>query len=127
MLSETVRTEALAPYHLHAMPDADIQACIGVEGQGLYMRFYAKLRQQIIAEASFQTFSCPNAIACGSWITRWMEGRDKDVLDKLEADDLVRVLGGLQAGKEQIAVMAVSALRALLAQMPDGIGQKKWE
>jgi nitrogen fixation NifU-like protein len=116
MLSATVQSEAAAPYHLLSMPDADFTGVAGVQGQGPYLQLFAKVDGHFVKEASYQTYTCPNAIACGSWVTRWMEGRGPDVLAKLEAEDLMRVLGGLALGKEHCAVLAVSALRQLVAQ-----------
>ncbi len=43
MLSSTVQSEAAAPYHLYRMADADIEGASGVDGQGPYMRLFAKL------------------------------------------------------------------------------------
>ncbi len=75
MLSSTVQTEAAAPYHLQAMPDADFTGTAGVRGQGPYLQLFAKVERDVVKEASYETYTCPNAIACGSWVTRWMEGR----------------------------------------------------
>lgn len=114
MLSTSVQSEAAAPYHLEFMPDADVTGIAGIHGQGPYLQLYAKLAGDRIETAAYQTYSCPNAIACGSWVTRWMEGRGPDVLSSLTADDLMRVLGGLPLGKEHCAALAVQALGDLL-------------
>lgn len=114
MLSATVQNEAAAPYHLQPMDDPDVSGVAGIPGQGPYMQLFARLRGDLIAEASFQTYSCPNAIACGSWVTRWMEGRDAETLKLLTASDLMRILGTLPLGKEHCAVITVSALKSLL-------------
>jgi len=98
------------------MPDADLTGTAGVQGQGPYLYLYVKLDGDRVANASYQTYSCPNAIACGSWVTRWMEGRSPDVLAQLTADDLERVLGGLPLGKQHCAAMAVTALQSILQQ-----------
>jgi nitrogen fixation NifU-like protein len=120
MLSATVQSEAAAPYHLQPMPDADFTGAAGVAGQGPYLQLYAKVNGDLVTAASYQTYTCPNAIACGSWVTRWMEGRGPEMLAKLEAEDLMRILGGLPLGKEHCAQLAVTALRDLLAQWAIG-------
>ena len=117
MLSSTVQTEAAAPYHLQAMPDADFTGAAGVSGQGPYLYVFAKIEAGLVKEASYQTYTCPNAIACGSWMVRWMEGRSADVLSLLTSEDLMRILGGLPLGKEHCAFLAVDALQDQL---------KKW-
>src|SRR5579862_8177716 len=116
MLSSTVQSEAAAPYHLQPMPDADLTGIAGIQGQGPYLQIYVKLSDQVVGVAAYETYTCPNAIACGSWVTRWMEGRGPDMLSKLTADDLMLVLGGLSLGKEHCAVLAVTALQDLLNQ-----------
>jgi len=114
MLSSTVQAEALAPYHLQAMADPDIIGQAGIAGQGPYLKLFVKLEGEKVLEACYQTYTCPNAIACGSWMTRWMEGRTPETLARLEADDLMGVLGGLPLGKEHCASLAVNALKDVL-------------
>ena len=63
---------------------------------------------------------CPNAIACGNWVARWVAGRTPGEARILEAEDLRRVLGGLPLGKEHCADLAVDALRAALRKV-DGL------
>jgi NifU-like protein involved in Fe-S cluster formation len=118
MLSSTVQAEAAAPYHLRAMPDADLVGQAGAAGQGPYLQLFVKVEGERVLEAAYQTYTCPNAIACGSWVTRWMEGRAPDVLARLEAEDLIRVLGGLPLGKEHCAYLAVHALKEIVRQWP---------
>jgi hypothetical protein len=146
MLSSTVQSEAAAPYNLFAMEIADVCGHYGIEGQGPYATLYANVSDGAVKRASFKTYSCPNAIACGDSclcrrplvihsqrtdgsrlvsapngyirVTRWMEGRSPEALRLLDAEDLRKVLGGLAVGKEQCADMIVNALRDLL---------KNWE
>ena len=120
MLSSTVQSEAAAPYHLQPMPDADFTGAAGVAGQGPYLQLYAKVEADVVREASYHTYTCPNAIACGSWVARWMEGRGPEMLARLEAEDLMLVLGGLPLGKEHCAYLAVGALRSLLEEWRQG-------
>jgi NifU-like protein involved in Fe-S cluster formation len=98
------------------MSDPDFTGAAGISGQGPYLQLFAKVEADIVKEASYQTYTCPNAIACGSWMVRWMEGRGPEMLARLEAEDLMRVLGGLPLGKEHCAYLAVNALRSLLEQ-----------
>ena len=120
MLSSTVQSEAAAPYHLQPMPDADYSGKAGIQGQGPYLELFAKVESDSVIEAAYQTYSCPNAIACGSWVTRWMEGRGPDVLSRITPDDLMRVLGGLPLGKEHCAQLAIGALQDLVRQWAIG-------
>ena len=47
-----------------------------------------------------------------------MEGRTSEVLARLTAHDLMRVLGGLPLGKEHCAGLAVTALQQVIRKMP---------
>lgn len=115
-LSSTVQAEAVAPYNLFELQDADYIGRSGIDGQGPYLYLFARVRASAVEQASFKTYACPNAIACGSWVCRWMEGKGPDILSLLTADDLRKILGGLPPGKERCADMAVSALRDVLEQ-----------
>jgi len=116
VLSSTVQNEAAAPYHLRPMPDADISGVAGTPGQGPYLQLFARIKGDVIEHAAYQTYSCPNAIACGSWVTRWMEGRGPEKLSQLTPADLRLILGGLPLGKEHCADLAIGALRDLLVR-----------
>ena len=113
-LSSTVQAEAVAPYNLFELQNADYIGRSGIDGQGPYLYLFAKAGASVVEQASFKTYACPNAIACGSWVCRWMEGKSPDILSRLTADDLRMILGGLPPGKERCADMAVCALREIL-------------
>ena len=63
------------PRTLGEMADADLVGQEGVPGEGPFMTMYLKLEGDIVREAGFQTYNCPYAVACGSWVTRWLVGR----------------------------------------------------
>lgn len=103
------------------LPDADAEGQEGLEGAGPYLKVYLKWNgdqgnhdNETIAEAWFETYGCPTAIACGSWLMKWVEGKTKEQAQIIEPRDLEVVLGGLPLGKEHCASLAVKALRATL-------------
>ena len=116
MFSEVVAAHAHHPHKMHPLPEADVVGQSGVAGQGPFLRIYLKLSGDCIEEASFETYGCPSAIASGSWVTQWAEGRTTTQVSVLEAEDLLKVLGGLPLGKEHCAQMAVTALREAIRQ-----------
>lgn len=75
-----------------------------------------------VAQAYFQTYNCPSAVACGSWLMKWLEGQTISTAASLEASDLMSVLGGLPLGKEHCAELAMKALRYALQQVAQGQG-----
>jgi nitrogen fixation NifU-like protein len=116
MFSSTVHEQAAAPYHLGPLPDADAVGQQGIPGQGPYLQVFLKLEGDCITRASYQTYSCPVAIACGSWLVNWLEGKTVEQAGIIAAADLMRVLGGLPLGKEHCASLAVDALKSALQQ-----------
>ena len=102
------------PRTLGALPDANAVGQEGVPGQGPYMTVYLKVVRETIEDARFETYSCPYAVACGSWVTRWAVGRTAEQARLLETGDLSLILGGLPLGKEHCASLAVNALRKAL-------------
>lgn len=108
----------LAPYHMGALPDADAEGQEGLEGAGPYLKVYLKWNGdqgcETIGEAWFETYGCPTAIACGSWLMKWAEGKTRAQAMVIEARDLELVLGGLPLGKEHCAALATKALQAAL-------------
>lgn len=105
------------PYHMQELPEADVVGQVGMPGEGPYMMVYLCLRERRIERAAFETYGCPSAIACGSWVARWAEGKAVEDVQVLEADDLCMVLGGLPLGKEHCAGLAVGALRSAIEQI----------
>lgn len=98
-------------------PEADVTGQQGVPGEGPYMQIHLKMESDCIAEARFETYGCPAAVASGSWLTRWMTGKTLVQVGKIEANDLMTVLGGLPLGKEHCASLAIGALRSALGKL----------
>src|SRR5947207_2670244 len=120
MFSAAVLTEFSQPHNMAPLPAADAEGCAGTPGCGPYMLIYLKVQQDRIETAHFQTYGCPAVIACGSWLTRWAEGRTLAEASKIEANDLRIILGGLPAGKEHCPELAVGALQNALSQITAG-------
>jgi NifU-like protein involved in Fe-S cluster formation len=110
MYNEILLRHVAGPYHMHSMDDADGVGQVGFPGEGAFMLFYMKCGSgDAIDSASFETYGCPSAIGCGSWLTRWVEGKTLSQASLISAADLMAALGGLPLGKEGAATMAISA------------------
>ena len=116
MFSPTILAHVSDPHTMGALADAEVIGQAGAPGEGPFMRLFLRLEADRIAEARFETYGCPVAIACGSWVTQWATGRTLAQVRVLEAGDLERVLGGLPLGKEHCAQMTVQALQDGLAK-----------
>ncbi len=110
IFSETVIAEAQNPQNVGRMPQADTQAV--VRGWcGDTMEFYLQFNGHVIKEITFMTDGCGATIACGSRLTKMVQGlRWQDVL-KITPEDLTAELGGLPEENEHCATLAVNTLR----------------
>ncbi len=115
MSGDTVATLFNDPRTLGPLPDADVSGQAGVPGEGPFMTMHLKLDGDTIREARFESYGCPYAVACGSYVTRWLPGRSTDQALVLEPADLNLLVGGLPLGKEHCADLAVKTLRNALA------------
>lgn len=123
MFNQTILEHFLAPYHRGPFIEANAIGQEGIEGEGAFMQIALHAEEGRVTQAYFQTYNCPSAIACGSWLMKWLEGQTITTAASLEASDLMSVLGGLPLGKEHCAELAVKSLRHALhqvAQEPNG-------
>ncbi len=117
MFNETILNHFLQPFHRGIPAQADAVGQEGVPGEGPYMAIALRIEGEYIVEGHFETYGCPAAIACGSWLMKWIEGKTASDIAAIEADELSAVLGGLPLGKEHCARLAVGALRSALSQL----------
>jgi nitrogen fixation NifU-like protein len=120
MYNEIVADHFEHPRRAGVLNDADVVGQDGIPGQGPFMVLYLKIREGRIAEARFQTWGCPAAIACGSWVSEWAVDKTLDEASSLGPEEVERSLGGLPLGKEHCAPLAVNALNNALASALDG-------
>ena len=104
------------PHKMYPLEGADVIGRAGVPGEGPYLQMFLTWNGETVKEATFTTYNCPIAIACGSWVSGWAEGRSLELLTKIEPGDVEKLLGGLPLGKEHCAALAVNALRDALRQ-----------
>lgn len=116
MYSETVLDHFNNPRNAEGPGDSDAVGRAGTPGQGNYMVISLREEGGRIAEARFQTYGCPAAIACGSWLTERVTGMSADDAKEITPDAITEGLGGLPLGKEHCAKLASDALRDALNQ-----------
>lgn len=116
MVSAYVQDHFANPRNIGTLENADAIGLAGIPGQGPFLQMFLRMEAGRIAEARFDTYGCPVARGCGSWLTCWVVGKTSAQALVLEADDLMRILGGLPLGKEHCASLAVDSLRDALRQ-----------
>ena len=107
------------PRNMGALEAPDAVGREGVPGQGNYMAVYLRADGERIGEASFETYGCTSAIACGSYLTEWLKGKPMSEAKQFDWDELAMELD-LPLGKEHCAQLAVNALRDALSQLRRG-------
>ncbi|HMV49400.1 MAG TPA: iron-sulfur cluster assembly scaffold protein [Blastocatellia bacterium] len=72
-----------------------------------------------IAAASFIVQGCPPSIAAGSALTEMIAGQTIEAARRLTPRDVTQFLERLPRNKEHCSVLAIDALRAALAELPE--------
>lgn len=116
MFNATILQLFAQPYHRGACLDADVAGQEGLEGEGPYMEVFLRVQDDLIHEGYFETYGCPAAIACGSWLMQWIEGKTSAQAASIQTPELSAVLGGLPLGKEHCAELAIKAMHSALQQ-----------
>jgi NifU-like protein involved in Fe-S cluster formation len=93
------------------LPGATNVGTSGEPGEGPYVRLWLKVEAETIKAASYRTPGCPSSIAAASMTVRLITGRTVEQAMRLEAKDLLLILGGLPEGRGHIATMCIEALR----------------
>lgn len=84
---------------------------------GDVLRLAARVENGVVTAARFKAAGCVTAIACGSWLTEWMQGRRLEELQGITYQKISEELGGLPPATVHGAQLAADALRALLARV----------
>ncbi|MGH9326661.1 MAG: iron-sulfur cluster assembly scaffold protein [Terriglobia bacterium] len=97
--------------HADAVVEASNPVC------GDVLKLWAVLREGRLTEVSFKAAGCVPAIACGSWLAEWMQGKPLKALRELPAADIESALGGLPPASKHASVLAADALKRLAGRL----------
>jgi nitrogen fixation NifU-like protein len=86
----------------------------GCPGDGPYAEIWLRVEGAKIESAAYATYGCASAIACGSMTAEIVTGRTIEQARRLNARDIVLLLGGIPEGKEHCASLAAEALQRAL-------------
>ena len=89
---------------------------------GDIMRMYIKVKDGIITDCKFNTFSCRSAIATSSMATELIKGKPIEEALQLSNKAVVEALDGLPAHKIHCSVLAEEAVRAAVKDYYDKNG-----
>jgi nitrogen fixation NifU-like protein len=108
--SARVIEEAHNPRNLGRMPEPDAHGL--VKGWcGDTMEVYLRMKGGRIEKATFMTDGCGATLACGSMLTQMVKGISLEEAGEVQAEDLLKALGGLPEENVHCAELAVSTLQ----------------
>ena len=81
---------------------------------GDILRLSARFENGRVAEVRYKVRGCTAAIASGSALTEWMQGKTRAELATLKAGVIDEAVGGLIPESKHAAVLCLEAVRRLL-------------
>jgi len=109
--------------HYGRMEDADAVGQVGNIKCGDVMWIYLKVRDDVITEASFETFGCVAAIAASNVAIEMIIGKTLDQALQVSNRDVVDALDGLPPEKLHCSVLAEEGIgKAIAAYRKGGEG-----
>ena len=84
---------------------------------GDVLKLWVVVENGTISEAKFKAAGCVPSVACASWLTEWVVGKNLADLPSLTPDQIEAALDGLPPASQHAAVLASDALRRLAETM----------
>ena len=111
MYNEKVLDLFKNPKNVGAMPNANAVGKVGNAACGDIMQIFLKINEEdIIEDASFQTFGCAAAIVSSSIACDIIKGKSVEDALKIENQEIIDILGGLPNHKVHCSVLAKEAI-----------------
>jgi nitrogen fixation NifU-like protein len=114
LYSAKVIEEAHNPTNMGPMAEPDAYGI--VHGWcGDTMEIYLRLDEESVKEATFVTDGCGPSVACGSMLTRMVQGMSLEEASGIRPEDLIAALDGLPEDSVHCAELAVKTLWEAIA------------
>ena len=88
----------------------------GVPGAGPFMVIQVSLINAVVSRAAFQCHNCGVAVAAGSVLTQWIQGKTVEECSEIDANGIIRLLDGVPIHKHHIPEFAIRALRSAIEE-----------
>lgn len=103
------------PRNVGTITDADGTAAVGSPASGEMVKLTLKITNDVVVAAKFRAFGCPTAIASASMLTELVTGTHISEAEKITADQLSEMLGGLPEDKQRYAKTTEKVLKTAIA------------
>jgi nitrogen fixation NifU-like protein len=125
LYSATVLAEARQPHNMGIMLDPDRYGLV-CGPCGDTMEMFLRVQDSQIELVAFMTDGCGPTVACGSMLTKMVQGKSLEEAAAIEAADLIIALGGLPPEHVHCATLAVNTLQGAIADhhLEDGPGHE---
>ncbi|MCP1714879.1 nitrogen fixation NifU-like protein [Methanocalculus alkaliphilus] len=127
MYSETLMDHFNNPRNQREIPDADGIGEVGNQKCGDIMRIFLKIRDNVIEDASFQTFGCGAAVASSSMATEMIKGKTLEEAWEISNKAVAEALEGLPPQKLHCSVLAEEAIHAAINNYLEKMGLEPWD
>ncbi len=111
MYSKKVMDHFRNPLNAGEMDNPDAIGIVGNASCGDILKIYLKIDNDVITNASFQTFGCAAAIASSSVATEMLKGKTLEEALKITNYEVVEKLEGLPPQKIHCSVLAEEAIK----------------
>lgn len=114
MYTEKVMDHFTSPRNVGIIEDADGIGEVGNPKCGDIMKFYIKVKDNIISDIKFKTYGCGAAIATSSIATVMIKGKTIEEALGITNKAVVEALDGLPPQKVHCSVLAEEAINAAI-------------
>ena len=122
LYTETVMDHFMNPRNVGEIENADGVGEVGNAKCGDIMKMYLKIKDGIISDVKFETFSCGSAITSSSMATEMIKGKSIEDALAVTNKQVVEALGGLPAHKLHCSVLAEEAVKSAVKDYYDRNG-----
>jgi len=99
------------PKNVGRMENATVQSTAGSPACGDMIRLYLRIEDDLIVEATFESYGCAANIAAASILTEMIKGKTLKEAWEIKWNDISDKLGGLPPIKYHCSILAVGALK----------------
>lgn len=116
MFSDTVLEHFQHPRNTGELPGANVTVRVSNPVCGDVLQFAAIIDDGRIRQLRFLCRGCTASIACASWLTESVQGKELGAVGYITPDFLAASLSGLPPASSHAAHLACDALQALLRE-----------